>query len=242
MRTLLVNLLAAAASLSAVHAQVFTFGGLNLDIPDSDPNGVFDERTISTSTTAVGQLAVNLTITGIGGGAFNGDLYATLAHTLPDNSTTLFSVLLNRPGRRAADEGGYSDNGFSVTFDDVAGLGDVHNYRLVLGGNHDTALGGALTGTWKADGRVIDPSSGGSTFDATSPTGGLGVFQGVDPNGSWRLFVADLGEFTGGTARLDSWQLQISAPLVPVPEPAEVALATALGLGALAAWRGRRAR
>jgi MYXO-CTERM domain-containing protein len=52
------------------------------------------------------------------------------------------------------------------------------------------------------------------------------------------LFVADVGEFAGGTARLDGWQLQVT-PMAPVPEPGEIALVSALGLGALAMWRRR---
>ena len=241
MRTTFVLLAAVAMPAAVTQAQVFTFGGLNLNIPDSEPSGIFDERSITSPYDTITHVAVTLTISGLGSGAFNGDLYVTLAHieSGPGGDSYL-TVLVNRAGRRAADDLGYADNGISITLDDTAGIGDVHNYRLVLNASHGVALPGSLSGLWQADGRAIDPASSGAAFDAASRTAGLGGLNGMDPNGTWRLFAADVGEFSGGTARLDGWSLEISGDLPPIPEPAETAGVIGLGLGLFAVWRRRR--
>jgi ATP-dependent exoDNAse (exonuclease V) alpha subunit len=61
----------------------------------------------------------------------------------------------------------------------------------------------------------------------------LASFDGLDPSGTWILFVADLE--MGAPMRLDSWALEITA----VPEPQAIVVVTGLMLGGLAAWRRR---
>ena len=205
-------------------AAVFDFPGINRDIPDADDSGVVDTRTISTSTAPIDEIRVTLNISGTGSGGFNGDLYATLQYL------TGFSVLLNRLGSRAANSSGYSDNGLNVTLDDGASNGDIHVYRFRLSGNHDTPLGGPLTGTWAPDARNADPSV---VVDASSRTEFLSSFSGLNPNGDWTLFVADLE--SGGTSRLNSWSLDIAS----VPESRQYAMLAAMSLLAFAIWRRR---
>jgi subtilisin-like proprotein convertase family protein len=208
-------------------AAVFDFPGIDRDIPEADDSGVVDSRTISTSTAPIDEVRVTLNISGTGSGGFNGDLYASLQYE------TGFAVLLNRVGSRAGNSSGYSDSGLNVTFDDHASNGDIHVYRLTLSGNHDTPLGGPLSGTWAPDARTADPSV---VVDTSSRTEFLSSFSGLNPNGDWTLFVADLE--SGGTSRLSGWSLDIAS----VPEPLDGAMLAALCLLAFAIWRGRRCR
>ena len=126
----------------------FNYPGLLRDIPDQNPFGVTDARTINVAPGAtITDINVSLTINATGSGGFNGDLYVTLQHQ------SGFSVLLNRPGARPGTPSGYSDNGLSVTFDDSS-PNDIHSYRLVLSGDENTAISGVLAGAWAPDGRI----------------------------------------------------------------------------------------
>ncbi len=214
----LIRLLITALALSAATspAQTFSFAGLNLAIPDGQAAGVADFETISTSIHQINSIEVSLSISG----NFNGDLYCYVQHG------TNLSVLLNRPGRTGANGDGYDDSGFTITLDDNAPHGDIHNYQGVF-----TPLAGSpLTGLWQPDGRKTDPAS---VLDTDPRNAMLSSFNGVDPNGNWTLFIADLS--AGGTSVLNNWQLVIN----PVPEPSTAAL---LGAGALLVLRrlGRR--
>jgi hypothetical protein len=204
---------------------------VNAAIPDYDGSGnaLANQQNIGYSIGTITDLSVTLNISGTGlGGAANGDLYAYVTHG------TGFSILLNRVGVRSGDSLGYDDNGLNVTFNDNAALGDVHNYRFSLSGNHNTALPGALSGSWAPDGRAIAPTSNGATFDSAPRTALLSSFQGLNMKGDWTLFIMDLS--TGGTAKLDSWSLTVTA----VPEPRDAALVAAAGLLAFALVHRRR--
>jgi hypothetical protein len=143
-----------------------------------------------------------------------GDLYATLVHAGGG-----YGVLLNRLGRRSGSPFGYSDDAaVHVTLADDAAA-DIHQYRLTLTGSEAVPLAGALTGRWQPDGRTADPLSvtAASFREAT-----LGSFAGVNPEGSWTLFIADVSG--GGEYRLDSWTLAVTL----VPEPGRVGVVLAL--------------
>lgn len=210
-------------------AQSFLFNVNSGFIPDNDPAGLADVRSVTTTTTEILSLEVRVNIAGVGSGAYNGDLYLTLLHG------SGFSVLLNRPGVTSVDPFGSPDNGFQVTFASTGTLGDIHNYRSILGTSEDTVLD-PVTGRWEPDSRLVDPSL---VLDSSPRTASLGSFVGLDPNGSWTLFAADLG--SGGLARLDSWELLITPQTTPVPEPEQVALIGGIGLMALAVWRRAKA-
>lgn len=200
----------------AAQAALLSVGAL---IPDGESSGLASVQSLSGLRGPIAFVTLRLNISGVGEGAFNGDLYAALQHG------TGFAVILNRPGRTESTPFGYADNGLDVRFEDRPESPDVHTYRL---GGVPT---GALTGVWSTDGRLADPAS----VTAESPRlATLDVFKGLDPNGQWVLFVADLE--SGGTARLDSWDLQIAI----VPEPSAARSATAAGLLTLVAWRSRR--
>lgn len=207
------------------------FNDLGVHVPDNSAVGVANEQTVTGLTGPIGSVAVSLNLVARGDGPmFNGDMFVTLTHE------SGYAVLLNRVGRRSDSLLGYGDNGFAVTFSDVAAA-DVHSYRLTLNGGHDIPLSAGdppagLTGAWQPDGRAVDPAQ---VLDTSPRTATLSSFNGLDPNGTWTLFLADLSG--GGEVMLESWALEF----VPVPEPAEVAAITAAGLG-LFAWLLRRCR
>jgi subtilisin-like proprotein convertase family protein len=183
----------------------------NVPIPDGDLNGLQSSTSLSGLSGSIGDVNVTLNIAG----GFNGDLYAYLYH----NNT--MAVLLNRVGRTGGNSVGYPDAGFgldaaqqSFLFDDQA-TRDVHLYRTfgyVLNGS------GQLTGTWQPDGRKIDPLSAGMVFDTASRSAMLNVFNGMDPNGLWLLYVADVSP--GFQGALANWNLDITL----VPEPTTIAV------------------
>jgi subtilisin-like proprotein convertase family protein len=140
-------------------------------------------------------------------GGYNGDLYAYLVG--PGGT---FDLLLNRTGTGGGDDFGYGDAGFNITFDDSS-PNNIQNYQTV-----DNPGGGQLTGTWQ--------SAGDS----------LGSFAGINPNGTWTLFVADLSS-GGGQSVLQSWGLTITSA---VPEPQAWAMCATGAVLLLAGFKWRR--
>ena len=176
----------------------------NLAIPDNNILGIADTQTISVPAGFITNVKLSLNIAGTpnASNAFNGDFYAYLQHS------SGFSVLLDRVGRTTADAFGYSDSGFDVTFDDAAVNGDIHSYRNLV-----NPAGGVLSGAWQPDGRTTNPN----TALLTDPRPALlSSFNGLDPNGAWTLFVADVSPISTGT--LKSWTLDLTVN--PIPEPA----------------------
>jgi|SRR6185369_12290211 len=203
---LLILSLTLGASIDCVSQTVI----VNSGIPDNDDNGLVSTVNVSGAPTTIQDVTITLNISsasGLGNAAWNGDLYAYIAH---DSGTASgFSVLLNRVGVTALNSSGYGDPGFAITFSDVA-ADDIHNYQTLSPTFDGT---GRLTGSWQPDGRNIPPTSLGETFDSASRTAGLSSFSGLNPNGLWVLFVSDRA--TGNEATLDSWSLNV----ISVPEP-----------------------
>ena len=188
-------------------------------VPDGSFIGLNDTRNLTgVPFNTITDVNVRMNVSG----GWNGDLYAYLVH----NSG--FAVLLNRVGRSSSSSFGYGDAGFDVTFDaqNVATY-DFHYYQL---------QGGSITGgaNWRPDGRNISPTSSGATFDSTSPSALLTSFNGINPNGNWTLFVADVSG--GSTSVLSSWGLDIAGiNVAAVAEPGSVVEGSlaALFLGAI---------
>jgi len=215
----------AAQATAAVISVGATVGAL---VPDADPSG----RAVTVNVPDAGWRLtdVNVTLSFSGNpaafGGWNGDLYAWLRH---DGA---LAVLLNRVGRSPSDPLGlgYDDGGMNgVVLDDQAAA-DVHFYQTTLG-----FAPGVLTGSWQPDARITDPSQ---PFDANpaARAARLDVFDSLNPQGEWALFVADLEG--GGEFVLDSWRLDLT--VVPVPEPMELGAAAATLLVGFAGWRVRR--
>ena len=91
----------------------------------------------------------------------------------------------------------------NVTLDDAAAL-NIHSRER------------ARAGSYQPDGRNISPLSSGALFDSTSPTALLSSFNGLNANGNWTLFIADVSG--GDVSTVTSWGLDIAA----VPEPASL--------------------
>jgi subtilisin-like proprotein convertase family protein len=171
-------------------------------IPDNDPTGVSENITFSgTSIRSITDVTVSLNISGAlnGAGAYDGDYYCYLT-----SSSGGFAVLLNRIGVTAANAYGSSANGFNVTFSDTALNGDIH---------YATTSGGPVTGDWQPDARIASPAS---VLDTSPRSAFLSSFNGLNPNCTWTLFVADLSP--GGLGALQSWGLTVTGNVAPVPE------------------------
>lgn len=196
------------------------FNSLNKVIPDGQFTGVSDTENLSFGDPLFANITDVKVILNISGG-FNGDLYAYLVH---DGG---FAVLLNRVGRTSGNSIGYGNPGLSITLGATGN--DVHDYQNPI---YSAAYsGGQLTGNWQQDGRDIDPQT---VLNTDSQTALLGSFNGLNPNGEWTLFLADVDFGQQGT--LVNWGVVITA----IPEPSTIALC---GLGALVlAMHRRRSR
>lgn len=211
-------LFALLAKATSASAQLVWNGGFanNGLIPDGDPVGWTDTRSVSGFEGNITAMTVSLQISG----GWNGDYYAYLSHG------SGLAVLLNRVGRTADAGGaaGYGDTGLHLTFDDHAVNGDVHAYQSVVG--YTTLL--ASGGTFVPDGRNQSPLT---VVNTDAPTRRLDQFTGLSPNGLWTLFVADVSGGEQGTVQ--SWSLSIQA----VPEIRMTPMLAGLGLGAFAICR-----
>ena len=204
MSCLLALALAGSASGSVYPTYFYTATGLPVTIPDNSPTGYQNSITAGGIPGTIMDVTVTLNITG----GFNGDLYVALDY---DNTT---AVLLNRVGLSAVNSVGYPNTGFNITLDDSA-ANDVHFYQAV---SYTLNGSGQLTGPWQPDGRLISPLSSGAAIAGAARGNMLAGFDGMDPNGTWTLFAADLSP--GGISTLAGWGLAITA----VPEPNAAAL------------------
>ena len=194
--TLVGLVLALAGSARADFVQTFSSGFANgVVIPDNNLSGWVDSRTVNTAGNSISSLSVTLHLNG----DWNGDLYAYLAH---DNG---FTVLLNRVGRGTGNTLGYDDSGMNAVFSAAEGLGDIHKY----GGTS------VPTGDYAPDGRAISPLAPVETFDTAGRAALLNSFTGLNPNGGWTLFVADVSG--GAQSTVASWGLDIGVASVPEP-------------------------
>ncbi len=214
MRNWISGLILCSTVLSACGEWVYF--DVNQGVPDNTPSGMQNTQSLTGLDPMVDSLQVYLRMSA-SPDAFNGDYYVTLIG--PNGG---FSVLLNRVGRTLSAPLGYGDNGFDITFS--VGAPDAHLYQ-----NSSPEFDGQfrLTGTWDADGRNVDPDL---VLDTDSRTAGLDVFNGLNPNGNWTLFIADMNQY--GTVTLDSWGLNVTA----IPEPA-TALILALGGAVIGLYR-----
>lgn len=192
-------------------------------VPDGS-GGLVDSRILTgLPSDPITHLRVELDVAGPDG--FLGDLFVTLQRG------SGYAVLLNRVGREPSAPDGYGDQGLKVTFE-LAGP-DIHTYRETLGGPPPS---GFLTGTWDADGRAVDPSN---SVTSSPRSALLSSFLGLDPNGEWILFLADVNP--GGQVFLRGWGLDFA----PIPEPAGVGVALGAVLAGLVGarrWLGHRRR
>ena len=202
-------LLMTAATLTPAATVITETYNVSALIPDNNDVGFADIRTISApGLTEIVDVNVGLVFSG----GWNGDLYAYLVHE------SGFSVLLNRVGRTGGTLDGSASSGMNITLDDEA-LNEAHV---------SFANTGVVTGTYQPDARETDPLL---VLDTDVRTAKLDSFIGLDPNGTWTLFVAD--QSAGETSTLQTWSLTITA----IPEPGSAVLGL---LGTAVMMRRRR--
>jgi subtilisin-like proprotein convertase family protein len=191
-----VLLLALARSAQADFVQTFTTGFQNGGvIPDGSFTGWSDTHNLAGAPSSITDVSVSLNLSG----GWNGDLYAYLVHS------SGFAVLLNRVGRETGNTPGYGNAGMNVVLNDAASV-NIHSYGGLS----------VPTGNYVPDGRNINPVSSPATFSSTSPTALLGSFNGLNANGNWTLFIADVSG--GDVSTVTSWGLDIAS----VPEPGSI--------------------
>lgn len=178
----------------ATAATTLSFGKMvNTEVPDNSAFGLSSVIAIA----GTGQTVVSIEVLMETRNGWNGDMYAYLEHN------GVISVLLNRPGRTAANPAGAASSGMQLRLADSAPA-DVHS---AISGT----LGALATGTYQPDARATDPAR---VTDISPRTLDLSGFAGQLADGEWTLFVADLA--TGDVATMNSWSLAVTV----VPEPA----------------------
>jgi subtilisin-like proprotein convertase family protein len=194
MKSLLIAFLlgCGVASATTVISETWEIGAT---VPDHSTLGWSDTRYIESTAGSILDVQVHLKISG----GFNGDLYAYLAHE------SGFAILLNRPGRTAANPDGSFTTGIDAVFASAAGL-DAH-------------LADSFAGTFQPDGRNISPYL---VTDESPRTALLTSFEGGDSWGYWTLFVADLSPMLEST--VDEWGLVITAETLAIPEPGPISI------------------
>ena len=161
-------------------------------IADNYLNGVVQSISFGNSVSSIESIELDLNISG----GFNGDYYAYLEHEGG------FSVLLNRIGSTAGNFLGNFGNGLDVQFID-----DVANPDIHIAGD------GLISGTFRPDGREESPFS---VTDLSLRTAGFSSFTGLNPQGQWNLFIADVSPGSVGT--LVSWSLTVNGQASGLPE------------------------
>lgn len=196
---LLIYLFLMLAPICKLFGVVLTLVDSPIVIGDNDPVGLGFTAEVENVQSAIESVTVTLETSG----GFNGDLYAFLSF---DSELV---VLLNRPGISSTNTFGFLDSGFDVTFADTLPLAaDPHT----TGG-----IGGVVSGSFSSDGRAISPFSAPVDFDTAERTATLANLEGLDPNGTWAFFIADLSG--GGLATLESLEISI---VTVVPEPSSL--------------------
>lgn len=204
----------AAVMSSAALAQTYS-NPASMLVPPTGTGGQldFNSTTISTITVSgAGPILLSMTVD-----------FFNISGTFPDD---MDAMLVSPGGLRTilfSDSGGGSDiSGVNLNISDTA-AGPLPDATIWISGSYRPTNYG--TGdTWYDSSGLVTPAT----------TTSLATFAGIDPNGTWTLYIrddaaGDVHTFAGG------WALNLTA----VPEPATFAV---LGLGAAALLRRRKAR
>lgn len=174
-----------------------------LAVPDNSAIGLAINFSVSSPIISITELTVSLNLSG----GWAGDLFCYISHE------SGISILLNRPGRSASSLDGSAANSLSLTLADN-GLSDIHT---------DIPDASDVTGFFQPDARLIDPDF---SLDSSPRTAFLSSFDGLDPNGEWTLFIADLAP--GETMILNSYALNMVGEVIPEPS---ISLLVVAGIG-----------
>ena len=158
------------------------FGGLAVAIPDNQPGSPYP----STATVAnMGGTITKVTVRLDG-----------LSHTYPDD----LDIALVGPGGQVV-----------MLMSDAGGSGDINSLSLTF----DSSAAGTLPNSSQFSGGTYRPVNYGATdvFPAPAPAGtygtSLNVFNGLAPNGTWRLYIVDDRVSNAGSMAL-GWVLTIT--------------------------------
>ena len=194
----------------AVAAQAATYSSGSLAggaVPDNNLSGVAFNFTSGIPQNYITDVKVTLNFA-TGGSAFNGDLYGFLAY-----SGGGFTVLLDRVGRNATSAYGFNTAGGTIQLSSTGSGGSIHDAASLS------------SGTWyQPDGNTVYPIAPQTAFTSGLTGGDFTSFNGLNPNGTWTLFLADTSG--GNLNSLTTWSLDVTA----VPEPITVALGIFGGL------------
>ncbi|MFO0816247.1 MAG: proprotein convertase P-domain-containing protein [Gemmatales bacterium] len=195
----------AALFLSTTLSLAQTFTGGSITIVDNAPANPYPAViNVAGITETVTQVTV--TITGLTH-SFTDDIGAVLVGPL--GQTVL---LFDGPG-----DGGVTN--LTWTFTDSAS-GALPNGGTLVSGNFQPGQ-----------------DEYGDTFDSPAPVGPFGnslsVYNGINPNGNWQLFVQDFAPVDSGT--IQEWSLTFS--VAAVPEPSTIILGTGLALAGVYTYR-----
>lgn len=187
----------------------YNWTSINATIPDGDVNGYVNSQSVSDGIQGNDLFLPSPYIANVVGvriefsGGWNGDLYAYLRYD--SGNGVGFTTLINRVGTTASPFNpiGYTTAGMRVTLTDYSGS-DIHTVQSPTSG-----------GTY-----LVDSTGSSTTFDS---------FNGLNPVGTWTLFLADLSG--NHVSQLNSWGLDLEV----VPEPTTWAL---IGFGAAFACAG----
>ena len=129
-----------------------------------------------------------------------------LTHSFPDDVDILLVDPLGYAAVIFSDVGGGPDltgNSYTITLDDAAPLNVPDNGPL-------------LSSTFKP----TNAGAGTDPFPAPAPSGttasALSTFNGINPNGTWSLYVVDDTAVDGGMIS-GGWSMTISAAAIPEP-------------------------
>jgi hypothetical protein len=207
----------ATLCLSSAFGAIFTLTG---------PFPLADSPVQSTQFPATTPYPLDLVVSGMGSSLSAVSLSFTLTHTWPDD----LHFLLQGPGGETVYVMGNAGSSF-----------DLSNCTLTFS---DSGLTLAPDSTALICGSTYQPNSVFGTlepFAAGTPAGPYGtsfsVFNGTNPNGTWRLYIGD--DAAGDSGSLASFSLDITAP-ADIPEPATFLL-TASAFAVLLAVRKRKA-
>ncbi|MDX2131822.1 MAG: M12 family metallo-peptidase [Planctomycetota bacterium] len=166
-------------------SQTFTWSGPALAIPDNNTTGVSAPLNVSGMTGTLSD--VNFRINGTSCSAAQGSTTVGLTHSWVGDLVLALRapggaptvIVVDRPGVPASQFGNDGNNFCQSIFDDEAS-NPIENAANTLA---------PFTGSW-------------------TPNGALSAFDGLSPNGEWRLDVSDRA--SGDTGTLRNWSLILS--------------------------------
>ena len=145
-----------------------------------------------------------ITVSGLAGAITNVTVTVTnLSHTNPDD----LDILLLGPGGQRV-----------LLMSDAGGPNDINSVRLTFSDDASAVLPDTnriVSGTY----RPTNYPPGETNFPAGTPgppySASLSVFDGTNPNGTWRLFVHDDTGAGGGGSIVGGWLLNLSVAVFP---------------------------